>query len=96
MLGEIGRLLLAILWRSDTHDQQRRWDSIVEARRKLDDARRKLNELQTKKRDLEEIREGLIWQFDKLLNEIRCETRAEARLGEVATPMKRLRSMRRK
>lgn len=100
MIGEIGRLILAILWRCDTEERDAR-SAFVQARRErvarqVQEAKERLADVRRQIRDAEGMEEGVIFQFERLLTEIRLEDRtSKTVMAEVAAPMNRLRSLRR-
>lgn len=88
VIGEIGRILLAALWRLDRREGMALHIDLLRVR---------LARLQERIRDAAEREEGLLFQFDKLLSEIRNEHRVDrSPMATIAAPMNRLCSMRRK
>ena len=100
MLGEIGRLILVIIWRYDTEERNAQ-TAFVQAHRErvarqIQEAKARLADLRIQIRDVMEMEEGMIFQFDRLLTEIRLEDRmSKTIMADVAAPMNRLHSLRR-
>lgn len=101
MIGEIGRLILVVFWRWDTEERDAR-SAFIQAHRErvarqLQEAKVRLADLRLQLRDAKEMEEGLIFQFDRLLTEIRIDDRvSKTATADIAAPMNRLRSLRKR
>lgn len=88
MLGQVGRVLLALLWRMDRRGVQQY---------NITTARARVAEVQTLLIDAKGREEGFLFQFDQLLQEIRNEVRVDkTELAATALPMNRLRLLHQK